>query len=620
MKLGLGKKKRKQAGSEGFSHAGKVPGKPGRAGKPEVTAKAGITAEAEVPDKSGSPGKPGGKGKPEVTKTLIKRGFAREGDLVATLEPAVFGKDGKNVFGENVPASKVEVPRLVPGSNIGVEKGTHFIMRVSGVVEVTKDSKGTLYIQGKMYRRGKCRVVMSDDQMSVLLSIVSAVGDAPQVTVQDILTELNKQGVTSGIDRQAIDAAVERVEETGNAVEDLTIAHGEAPVHGTDGSLELHVMRASGGSVKVRGDGRANFKDLDRVTSVQTDQLVALMKKETPGQKEGRTVTGEEVEAQPGRPVDVEIGDNIRVEDRGDVVECYSEINGQLIMDGKVMTVEPVLVIEGDVGPKTGNVRFSGTVHVTGSIQDTFNVFAKKDIIVDGNVGNAIVRTDGNLEVGGGVVGKGKGLVSVGGEVKVKFAENANIQAGQNIEIQRAALNCTMTSAARVISIQEKGQIIGGQIQAREGVEVKLLGNDSEHRMEVHVGSDFSLQTRLEDIQTKIQKYDRALKKILLVLGKLKKVNPDPAGLPDNLKKLYEEARKKGTVAKIAIQELKGKEAELSAKLEEMNEAEIIVRDTLYRGVKIHFGKSIYEPETSESNVKITYNEKNGSVEVKRLA
>jgi uncharacterized protein (DUF342 family) len=613
MKLGFGKKKRKQVGAEGAPQTDETVKKKSPV-KTKAPGKPGVPANAKAPAKPGVPAKP------VSSKTLVKRGFAGEGDLVATLEPAVFGKDGKNVFGESVPTRKVEVPRLLPGSNIGVEKGTHFIMRTAGVVEVTKDSKGTLYIQGKMYRRGKCSVVVSEDRMSVVLSIISSVGDAPQVSVQDILAELNEQGVTLGIDRQAIEAAVEQVEETGNSVEDQTIARGETPVHGTDGSLELHVMRASGSSVKVKGDGRANFKDLDRVTSVQAGQLVALMKKETPGQKEGHTVTGETVEAKTGRPVDIEFGDNIRIEDRGDVVEYYSEINGQLVMNGKVMSVEPVLVIEGDVGPKTGNIRFSGTVHVTGSVQDTFNVFAKKDIVVDGNVGNAIIRTDGNLQVGGGVVGKGKGLVSVGGEVKVKFAENANIQAGQNIEIQRAALNCTMTSGARVISIQEKGQIIGGEIRAREGVEVKILGNDSEHRMVVQVGSDFSLQTRLEEIQTKVQKYDRALKKILLVLGKLKKVNPDPSGLPENLKKLYEDARKKGTVAKIAIHELKGKEAELSAKLEEMNEAEIIVRDTLYRGVKIHFGKTIYEPETSESNIKITYNEKKGGVELNRLA
>ena len=557
--------------------------------------------------------------KVENTKALVKRGYAREGDLIATVKPAVFGRDGKNVLGETIPASKVKVPRLVPGLNVTVEKGIHFFMRATGVVEIMEDEKGTSYIKGSMYRRGKCSVVVSSNEMSVVLSIVPAVGGASQISVHDILGELQSKGISFGIDKQAIEAAVEKVQVTGEVACDLVIARGEEPVHGKDGTLEFRVMQASGSSVKVRGDGSADFKDLDRVTSVKADQLLAFMKRETPGQKEGHTVKGEAVEALKGKPVDIELGDNIRVEDKGETVEYYTKINGQLVVDGKKMSVEPVLVIEGDVGPKTGNIRFSGIVHIKGSVQDTFNVFAKKGIVVGGNVGNAVIQTDGNLEVNGGIVGKNKGLVAVGGDVRVKFAENANIQAGKDIEIQRAALNCTMIAGARITSVQEKGQIIGGEIRAREGVEAKILGNDSEHRMEIHVGSDFSLQSRLEEIQTKIQKYDGALKKVLLVLEKLRKVNLDPAGLPDNLKKLYQDARKKGIVAKIAIHELKARETEIAAELDEVHEAEIVVRDTLYRGVKIHFGKSIYEPETGESNVKITYNKKKRSVEVERL-
>jgi uncharacterized protein (DUF342 family) len=557
--------------------------------------------------------------KVESRKTLVKRGYAKRGDLIATMEPAVFGKDGKNVLGETVPARKVQVLRLVPGLNVTVEKGTRFFMRTTGVVEVMKDVKGTFHIQGRMYHCGQCSVAVSNDEMSAALSIVPSIGGARQISVDDVLGELNKQGVSFGIDQLSIEEAVATVQEKGESIDDLIVARGDEPEHGKDGTLELQVIWASGSAVKVRGNGRADFKDLDRVTSVNADQLVAFMTRETPGQEDGHTVKGEVVKAHQGKPVDIELGSNIRVEDKGERVEYYAKINGQLVMDERKMSVEPVLVIEGDVGPKTGNIKFSGIVHIKGSVQDTFNVFAKKDIVVGGNVGNAVIQTDGNLEVKGGIVGKNKGLVQVGGDVRAKFAENANIQAWKDIHIQRAALNCKMSAGSRIVALQEKGQIIGGEIRAGEGIEVKVLGNESEHRMEVHVGSDFSLQARIEEIQMKIQKYEGALKKILLVLEKLKKVNPDPAGLPDNLKKLYQDTRKKGTVAKIAINELKTKESEMVTKFEEFHDAEIIVKDALFRGVKIHFGKSIYEPESRDSNVKITFNRKKDSVEVERI-
>jgi len=115
------------------------------------------------------------------------------------------------------------------------------------------------------------------------------------------------------------------------------------------------------------------------------------------------------------------------------------------------------------------SITVTGIIHIKGSVQDTYNVFAKKDIVVGGNVGNAVIQTDGNLEVKGGIVGKNKGLIRVGGDVRAKFAENANIQAGQDIHIQRAALNCKMIAGSRIVALQEKGQIIGAKSRQERG-------------------------------------------------------------------------------------------------------------------------------------------------------
>ena len=568
--------------------------------------------------------KPAGKEQPsrptvEPKKTLVQRGYARAGELIATVKPAVFGKEGKNVLGENIPARQVYVPRLVPGMNVTVEKGTHFFMRTSGVVEVMKDEKGSFYIKGKLYHRGQCSISVSDDEMTVTLSIQPPIGGAKHVTVDDVLGKLAAEGIRFGVDREAIERAVAGVQESGEPVTDLVIAQGAEPIHGRDGVIEFQVMRASGSAVRVRSDGSADFKNLDRITSVKPGQLVALMRRETPSQRDGHTVRGEVYKARGGKSVEIELGDNIRVEEKAGTIEYYSQINGQLITDGRKLSVEPVLVIEGDVGPKTGNIKFSGIVHVRGSVQDTFNVSAKKDIRVDGNVGNSVILSDENLYVKGGIVAKSKGLIRVGGDVSTKFAENANIQAGGTIYILRAALNSRMIAGSKIIALQEKGQIIGGDIRAREGIDVKSLGNESEHRMEAYAGLDFSVGAQLDTVQGKIQKYERALKKIVLIIDKLKKVNPDPVLLPDNLRKLYGETRKKGTIAKIAINELRKRQSELLNKFEQIYDAEIIVREALYRGVKIHIGKSIYEPEALESNVRITYNRKKDSVQVERV-
>jgi hypothetical protein len=58
---------------------------------------------------------------------------------------------------------------------------------------------------------------------------------------------------------------------------------------------------------------------------------------------------------------------------------------------------------------------------------------------------------------------------------------------------------------------------------------------------------------------------------------------------------------------KIAIEELKKKEREYIVKLSEIQDAEVVVYDKLYRGVKIYFGLSSYEPETTKRSVKVFY-------------
>jgi uncharacterized protein (DUF342 family) len=574
------------------------------------------TAAGSTPKEPGTTTSPPRK---EAVRTLVKRGYARQGDLVATLEQAVFGRDGKNVLGEVIHAKKVYVPRLVAGMNVVVEKGSRYVTRVSGLVEVSKDERGTFFIKSKLYRQGRCTVAVSDDEMQATLSLSPPVGGALGVSTEQVLEECGRLGITHGLDRRSIEEAVNRTADGGDSVENMIIARGEPPVNGENGSITFHVVRASGSAVKQRGDGSVDFKNLDRVTSVREDQLIAVMKRETAGKKDGRTVTGQVRKAQNGRPVKLEVGANIRTDDKGTGVEYHSKINGQLFTDGKKISVEPVLVIEGDVGPKTGNIKFSGTVHVTGSVLDTYNVFSKKDIIVEGSVGNCVVKTDGSLTVLSGITGKNKGKVLVQGDVTAKFAENSNIEAGGSIFIQRAALNCRLTAGSRVVAVEEKGQIVGGEIRATEGVEVKILGNDSEHRMEVKVGSNFSVEGKIAELQNKIQSYDRALKKIALILDKLKRVAPEPDRLPENLRKVYEETRKKGTVAKIAISELQKRQSQLSARLDEIRDAEIVVRESLFRGVRISFGRTAYETESTESNIRISYNRDGQRIEVERM-
>ena len=123
-----------------------------------------------------------------LEKVVVQRGYARRGDLIAKVIQAVPSKDGKNVFGEKIPAKKVYEPRLIAGSNVKVERGTDYFLNCDGIVEVLRDEKNIHYIQGKLFRFGRVRITVSEDEMEAYLTLLPSVGGADPVTSEQVLS------------------------------------------------------------------------------------------------------------------------------------------------------------------------------------------------------------------------------------------------------------------------------------------------------------------------------------------------------------------------------------------------------------------------------------------------
>jgi len=510
-------------------------------------------------------------------------------------------------------------PRLVAGAHIRVERGTKYIMDTDGVVTVLRDDRGTNYIEGKTYRHGRCTLRVSDDSMKAFLTLTPPIGGAKPVTSDDVMSLCREKGIIYGIKEDVVRETVEKAVSERIAISEVVIAEGDKPVHGEDARLEFKVRLASGSSFALMQNGKVNFKEHDVITNVAGDQLIAVVYKPKEGKRDGHLVTGDLIAARRGKDITLEVGDNIQVQDEDEVISYISKIDGQLVWEGNRISVEPVLTIQGDVGPKTGNINFNGVVAVQGSIADGFNVLAGKDIIVNGNVGSSVVQAGGCIVVKNGIIGKNRGLVYAKGNVTVKFAENSEIRAGGNIDIKRAALNCSLIAGGRVISLTEKGQIIGGVLKAGEGVEAKILGNESEHKMEVHVGSDFVVEVKLRALRKELAKYQSVLKKMFFLIEKVKKVYTDLDKLPEKILATYNEARKRATALKIAIKNLKEKEQQYLAKFSDVHDSEVVVRESLYKGVRIYFGTAVYEPEDTKSKIRISYNSDTQKVHVDLL-
>ena len=551
--------------------------------------------------------------------TFIKKGFARAGDLVATVEMGSPSREGKDVFGRARPANPVKNPRIMPRENIKQGKDQSYYMGVDGTVEVLQDKKGNIVLRAERYANGSCRLRLSEDEMQAFLSVSPPVGKGRAVGAREVMSACAELGISDAVDEQAVNHAVGCAEKDGGQPEEALIAKGSEPENGEDGQWELKAHLASGKKVRVLDDGHTDFKHQDLITEVTEGQLLVVRTLATKGGRDGRTVTGKPIKAEPGNEFDLTIGNNIRVVESGRTVEYYSEIDGQLLTSQDSLTVEPVMTVTGDVGPKSGNIEFNGVVVVTGDVDDHFEVHADKGIVVEGNVGNSLLVSNADIDILSGVVGKDKGLVAAKGNVSVKFVQNANIQAEGNINIHRAAMNCRLVAGGKIISLEEKGQIIGGESKAKDGIEVKILGNDQEHETMVSVGKDFILARKIGVTERRIHSLQQVLDKMNLILKTLHKTSPEPSGLPAKMKAVYDKAIRKKSQTEKEIKKLTDAVEYYSGKAEELTEAKVIVRETLHRGVQIYFGKFHYPADAEQTGVALSFDKKTQQVRVDRL-
>src|SRR3546814_18643252 len=89
----------------------------------------------------------------------------------------------------------------------------------------------------------------------------------------------------------------------------------------------------------------------------------------------------------------------------------------------------------GDVGAQTGNVDSRIPVHVKGHVVAGYQVKSKKDVIVEHNVEDAIVRAGGSVVVKEGIRGHASEVFSPH-DVPAGFIENASVFANGNISVR----------------------------------------------------------------------------------------------------------------------------------------------------------------------------------------
>ena len=484
----------------------------------------------------------------------------------------------------------------------------------SKVAKVVREAKGK-YIKIADYipderHSGSVLVEVSNDEMRAYITLIPPKPGGRDLDIDDVMEALNDKGVVFGIKENVIRESLE--DEVYNVP--ILVAEGKKPTNGEDAKIVYNFRTEKKIQLEEDEKGQVNFRDLDLIENVVAGQLLATKIPATEGES-GKTVTGEILEAKPGRDVDLQPGKNTELSPDG--MSIISAINGQVVLARGKINVEPVYEVNGDVDMRTGNILFLGTVIVKGNVEDGFSVKAAGDIEVKGSVGKCVLDAEGDINIKQGVMGKLGGMIKSGGSVWSKFLEQVNVVADKNVFVQDGIMHCNVDASEKVVCFGKRATIVGGRIRAGEIVNTKTLGSVSFTETIVEVGVDPKSRQRLYDLEKEKKEAEEELHGLnanIRTLQNQKKIQRD---FPSEKEELLEKMLSDREELSIRVSEINEEMEELRSYLKLLKTVgKVSVSKNVYPGVRIGI-KDIYYDVTNEFKA-VTFVLENGRIRVKK--
>ncbi|MDR3336644.1 MAG: FapA family protein [Treponema sp.] len=316
---------------------------------------------------------------------------------------------------------------------------------------------------------------------------------SPPAAASDLITDLyisnmlDRLNVIYGVKWDAIMEAINTVNLERKTVKYIPMAKGDPPVNSEAEYYELNPKLATSPTPATE-DGQIDYKDYTPFVIVKEGQILARKRPRIPG-REGRNVHGNEIPYRISVIKGYAGGENTRTDEN----YIYAEIHGQLVESKKVLSVQNTLVIRGGVDYHTGNIKFPGDVIIDGQVSDGFKIYSGGSVTIKQtfDVTESVIKKD--LTVGGGIIGRGRAIVKVGGVVKTRFINNCRLAGRDNVYVTKEILRSNVY-AMGAVDLGEKGIILGSSVYTIHGVRAKNIGTKFGKLSRIHCGSDFTIK------------------------------------------------------------------------------------------------------------------------------
>ena len=426
---------------------------------------------------------------------------------------------------------------------------------------------------------------IEENRMKVFASYIPGGEEGKPLTVEDVLSKLEAQGVKSGI----IVDIVEKMVESNRPMPTVVVAEATPPSVGDRAKIESYVKPNERTKAVAREDGTVDYKDLGEVSSVVEGQKLFRKIPPTIGPP-GIDIFGKEIPGLLGKDMQIVTGYGTAI-DKNDENLVIASLSGEVLLKKGIMEIAEVHQVKGDVDYQTGNVKFKGSVIINGTVKSGFKVEADGDIEIRQNVEDAVVIGKNDVVILGGFAGSGEGKIQAGRDILVKFVENQTLSADRDIIIQKESYHAKLYAGRSILTKGFKSMIVGGTCEATHSIESAKLGSVACAPTKLIVGVNPKLSERIKNTYSEIEKAKETLDKIeksLIFLYKLKidgkgKLKPDKEKLLARL-----EIVKKTLPDKLVkLENLKEKMLE---EMKDVKKSFVISNMAVFPKVEVHIG------------------------------
>ena len=426
-------------------------------------------------------------------------------------------------------------------------------------------------------------VEIIETELRAYISVTPPGAGGCDISFETYLSFLRNNRVVFGINEEHLRAFADRPVYK----EKVVIAEGIKPEDGRHAIIQYN-FETDQNKIKLRegSNGRIDFKDISIIKNVVEKQPLARKIPPEAG-KDGRTVTGKVLPARDGKDIPLPLGKNVHVGKDGATV--IADINGQVVLAGGKINVEPIYTVQGDVNLKTGNIIFLGTVVINGNVEDGFSVKAAGNIEVNGTVERAELDAEGDIIVHQGITGKNSGTVKAGRSIWARFIENTKVEAGNMVVVSDGIINSQVDAYKRIVCRGKRAHIVGGRLRATEEINAKSLGSPTSGTETIcEVGIDPRSKMQLEILAGKKAEKEKQLDETQLNLQTLINIKKQRKSLPEEKEAQLGELMDKRKLLSEDLQKIREETAKIEEFLDTLKmRSKVSASSKVYPGVKI---------------------------------